>query len=71
MGESDLLEETYRHYEEILPRVPYPDIAGIYNVLKEIAKKDPKAKGLKPEAFTDTRFLKELEASGFVQKLYR
>jgi NitT/TauT family transport system substrate-binding protein len=71
LGEPGLLEETYRHYEEILPRVPYPDIAGIHNVLKEIARKDPKAKGLKPEAFTDTRFLKELEGSGFVQKLYR
>ena len=40
-------------------------------MLKEIARKDPKVKGLKPETFTDTRFLKELEASGLVQKLYR
>jgi NitT/TauT family transport system substrate-binding protein len=71
LGQSELIEETYRHYHEILPRVPYPDVEGIHNVLKEIAGKDPRAKGLKPETFTDTRFLKELEASGFVQKLYR
>lgn len=71
LGESDMAEETYRHYREILPRVPYPDVKGIQNVLNEIAKKDPKAKGVKPETFTDTRFLKELEASGLVQKLYR
>jgi len=71
LGETDLLEETYRHYKEILPRVPYPDVEGIQNVLKEVAKRDPKAKGLKPEIFTETRFLKELEASGLVQKLYR
>ena len=71
LGETDLIEETYRHYKDILPRVPYPDVEGIQNVLKEIAKRDPKAKGLKPEIFTEMRFLKELEASGLVQKLYR
>lgn len=71
LGESEMAEETYRHYRDILPRVPYPDVKGIQNVLNEIAKKDAKARGVKAEAFTDTRFLKELEASGLVQKLYR
>lgn len=71
LREADLIEETYRHYKEIFPTVPYPDMTGIQNVLSEIAKKDPKAKGLKPESFTDTRFLKELEATGVVQKLYQ
>ena len=71
LGDADMAEETYRHYKEIYPRVPYPDVQGIQNVLDEIAKKDPKAKGVKAETFTDARFLKELEASGLVQKLYR
>jgi NitT/TauT family transport system substrate-binding protein len=71
LGQPELIEETYRHYHEILPRVPYPDIDGVQNVLKEIGSKDPRAKGVKPESFVDTRFLKELEASGFVQRLYR
>jgi NitT/TauT family transport system substrate-binding protein len=71
LGEADLIDETYRHYKDILPRIPYPDLDGIQNVLKEIAKRDPRARAIKPETFTDTRFLKELEASGFVQKLYR
>jgi NitT/TauT family transport system substrate-binding protein len=71
LGESEMAEETYRHYRDILPRVPYPDVKGIQNVLNEIAKKDAKARGVKAEAFTDARFLKELEASGLVQKLYR
>jgi NitT/TauT family transport system substrate-binding protein len=71
LEETDLLEETYRHYKDILPRVPYPDVKGIQNVLNEIARKDPKVKGLKPETFADIHLLKELEASGLVQKLYR
>jgi hypothetical protein len=40
-------------------------------VLKEIAKKDARARNLKAESFSDPRLLKELEASGLVQKLYR
>jgi NitT/TauT family transport system substrate-binding protein len=71
LGDASLIEETYRHYQDIIPRVPYPDMKGIQNVLNEIARKDPKVKGLKPEMFADTRFLKELEASGLVQKLYQ
>jgi NitT/TauT family transport system substrate-binding protein len=71
LKDADLIEETYRHYKEIFPTIPYPDVKGIRNVLNEIAKKDPKAKGLKPEMFTDIRFLKELEASGWIQRLYQ
>jgi NitT/TauT family transport system substrate-binding protein len=71
LGDAALVDETYRHYQELIPKVPYPDPKGIQTVLNEIARKDPKAKGLKPDAFADTRLLKELEASGLVQKLYR
>ena len=71
LGDAALVDETYRHYQELIPKVPYPDPKGIQTVLNEIARKDPKAKGLKPDAFSDTRLLKELEASGLVQKLYR
>ncbi|HEY7167136.1 MAG TPA: ABC transporter substrate-binding protein [Candidatus Binatia bacterium] len=71
LGDPDLVNETYRHYKEMLPRIPYADPEGIQNVLKEIAKRDPRARGAKPETFVETRFVKELEASGLVQKLYR
>jgi NitT/TauT family transport system substrate-binding protein len=71
LRETDLLDETYRHYQDLIHRVPYPDVKGIQNVLNEIAGKDPKVKGLKPETFADMHLLKELEASGLVQKLYR
>jgi NitT/TauT family transport system substrate-binding protein len=71
LGDAALIDETYRHYQDIIPRVPYPDMKGIQNVLNEIAKKDPKVKNPKPEMFADTRLLKELEASGLIEKLYR
>src|SRR5215471_6036949 len=69
LGDTALVDETYRHYQDIIPGVPYPDMKGIQNVLIEIARKDPKITSLKPEMFADKRPLKELEASGFVQML--
>jgi len=66
-----LLEETYQHYDRLFARVPYADTNGIYNVLSELAKKDQKAKMAKAESFVDSRFLRELETGGIVQRLYR
>jgi NitT/TauT family transport system substrate-binding protein len=71
LGDAALIEETYRHYQELIPRVPYPDLKGIQTVLNEIARKDPKVKSVKPDTFADPRLLKELEAGGLTQQLYR
>lgn len=71
MTEPDALEETYQHYAvKVMPRVPYPTIKGIQMVLDEIAARTPKAKSLAPESFIDIGYLRELEQSGFVKKLY-
>ncbi|MBI4527848.1 MAG: ABC transporter substrate-binding protein [Deltaproteobacteria bacterium] len=71
LGDGRLLEETYQHYDRIFARVPYVDTKGIQNVLSELAKKDQKAKMAKAESFVENRFLRELEAGGIVQRLYR
>jgi hypothetical protein len=39
--------------------------------LNEIADKNPKAKSLKPESVVETRFLKELDDSGAIDRLYK
>ena len=71
MTEADALEETYQHYAvKVMPRVPYPTIKGIQMVLDEIGTRTPKAKSLAPESFIDVSYLKELEQSGFIKKLY-
>jgi hypothetical protein len=36
-----------------------------------MAQRDPRAKEAKPEQFMDGTFLKEIEKSGFVAKLYQ
>ena len=39
-------------------------------VLDQVAIREPKAKNFAPETFMDTRFVKQLEESGFIKSLY-
>lgn len=56
--------------EDVYPRKQYPSLAGIKTVLDSIAKETPSAKDAKPDDFVDNRFIKELDESGFVDRLY-
>jgi hypothetical protein len=53
--------------EHKLPAKQYPTLEG----LKTILASDPKAKGVKAEDFVDMRFIKELDDSGYIDKLYK
>ena len=71
LNDPELIKETYQQYSQMFAKVPYPDLKGIENVLREGSKKDSRAKMVKPESLMDIRFLKELETSGIIQRLYR
>jgi NitT/TauT family transport system substrate-binding protein len=72
LSDRTVLEEAYNTYAlRLLPRVPYPSNKGIDAILEDLGKKNPKARTADSSKFIDTRFLKELEASGFVVQLYR
>jgi ABC-type nitrate/sulfonate/bicarbonate transport system substrate-binding protein len=65
-----ILTSTVNFYAPKLARVPYPTIGGIRFILDQIAARDPKAKTVNPESFMDVRFVKQLDESGFIQRLY-
>jgi ABC-type nitrate/sulfonate/bicarbonate transport system substrate-binding protein len=65
-----ILASTIDFYAPKLARVPYPTLGGMRFVLEQIATRDPKAKNINAESFMDTRFVKQLEDSGFIQALY-
>lgn len=66
------VEEAYDQIVAKLTRkVPYPTEPGIQLYLDQLKIKNPKAAQAKPSDFTDISFLKEIEASGFIDKLYR
>ena len=62
-------------YEDIGLRLtamkPYPTLRGIEIMLRELAGSQPKAATARPEDFVDLSFVKELDASGFIDALYK
>ena len=68
--DAAILASTVNFYAPKLARVPYPTIGGIRFILDQIAVRDPKAKSVNPESFMDLRFVKQLDESGFIQRLY-
>ncbi len=51
-------------------RVPYANPKAVETTLDFIAAEEPKAKGLDPKQFIDESLLREVEASGFIKRLY-
>jgi hypothetical protein len=54
-----------------MPEYPYPPLEGYQVVLQEMASTNPKAAALNAKELLDTRFVKELEDTGFVAGLYK
>ena len=72
LKDKELLEQSYdiSVADHILPRKQYPSRAGIQTILEELAGRNPRAKQAKPEEFIDTRFVQQLDESGYVDQLY-
>jgi NitT/TauT family transport system substrate-binding protein len=66
------VQESYNEIvAKLTLKVPYPTEPGIQLYLDQLKIKNPKAAQAKPSDFTDISFLKELESSGFIDKLYK
>jgi NitT/TauT family transport system substrate-binding protein len=66
-----VLQKAYDFYmSKVLEKAPYVNLAGVHNVLDDLAKTVPAAKNAKPEQFVDLRFLENLEKSGLLKELY-
>lgn len=66
------IEEAYNEIVlKLTRRVPYPTEPGIQLFLDQLKAKNPKAGQVKPSEFTDISFLKDLESSGYIDRLYR
>ncbi|HET7007229.1 MAG TPA: ABC transporter substrate-binding protein [Candidatus Binatia bacterium] len=66
-----VLQKAYDFYmSKVLENTPAVNMAGVVNVLDDLAKTVPAAKTAKPEQFVDMRFLDTLEKSGLLKELY-
>ncbi|OGP28570.1 MAG: hypothetical protein A2038_06805 [Deltaproteobacteria bacterium GWA2_57_13] len=71
-SDPELLSETYEIYaQKYLMGVPLPTVEAVRPVLEELAPRNPKAKDQDPRKFFDDSFVRELQASGFIDSLYR
>lgn len=68
--DSEILEKSYdvSMTDDKVTRNQYPSLEGIQSVLDSLGER---GKGARPGDFVEARFVKELDASGFVDALYR
>jgi NitT/TauT family transport system substrate-binding protein len=64
------LERAVRAYAKILPEVPMPSPEGVKTMLDDLAQRNPKARLADPRRYVDPTFVRELESSGFIKRLY-
>jgi NitT/TauT family transport system substrate-binding protein len=65
--DRDVIEENFREYD--FPLKPYPAKEYYALPIQEVGKKDPKVLKEDPDRFADQSLVKELDASGFIDRL--
>lgn len=71
-SDTDVLTEVYEDVGlRLTAEKPYPTLRGIGIMLREMAATNPKITAARPEEFVDLTFIKELDGSGFIDRLYK
>jgi len=68
-NDRDILDDAYERVTLHLEIPPYPTVEGVSVLLKTLEKSQPKALTAKPEDFLDARLVRELDKSGFIDRL--
>lgn len=67
-----LLSEAYDiDVQKYMLRVPLTTVESMRSVLDDLAARNPKAKDADPRRFFDDSFVRQMQASGFIDALYR
>jgi NitT/TauT family transport system substrate-binding protein len=66
-----LLEDGYQDLQVGVEKKPYPQIDGLRNIQRIMATLNPKVKGVRVEDLIDTRFIRKLDDSGFIDAVYK
>jgi ABC-type nitrate/sulfonate/bicarbonate transport system substrate-binding protein len=71
LNDRKILEESWDWHAKFMPESPYPPADGYQLILQDMAEKNPKAAQANVKDYIDTRFIRELEDSGFIKGLSR
>jgi hypothetical protein len=64
------VETLYDEWAQSLERKPYPSPQAISNVFQLAARRNPEIFRYNPLALWDTHFVRELDDSGYIDRLY-
>ena len=65
------IDDTYQLLKSFVQIKPYPTLEGFKTIFEDLAKRVPAAKNANPKDFVDTRFIEELDRSGYIDGLYK
>jgi NitT/TauT family transport system substrate-binding protein len=71
LDDRKALEVAWDWHARFIPEAPYPPPEGYQLILQDMAGTNPKAAQANVRDYIDSRFVKELEDSGFIKSLYR
>jgi ABC-type nitrate/sulfonate/bicarbonate transport system substrate-binding protein len=63
-------EEGYNDVVRVMARKPFPSIAGLRNVQRLLKTQNPRIGDINLEDLVDSRFMRKLDDSGFIDRLY-
>jgi NitT/TauT family transport system substrate-binding protein len=69
--DREVLEDSYASAASKYLALPIPTLDGIRTILTELSSTVPAAKNADPEQFVSYKIAREIEASGFVKRLYQ
>jgi len=70
INDSAAADEGYQDHLLTLNRKPYPSLDGLRNAQRLMAQQNPKVAALKVEDLVDSRFVRKLDESGSIDRLY-
>ena len=70
LKDADGLERAVSAYAKILPEVPTPSPEGVKTLLDDLAARNPKARNADARQYVELSFVRDLESSGYIKRLY-
>jgi NitT/TauT family transport system substrate-binding protein len=70
-SDREALEDTYDFFLRLYPVKPFSDEEAVRAVIDVLGEKNAAVKKFKPADFYDMQYLREVDQSGFIDKLYQ
>jgi ABC-type nitrate/sulfonate/bicarbonate transport system substrate-binding protein len=68
--DREIVEHIYKELAAILEKKPYPALPAIQNVFELAKRQDPESAKVNPLSLWDMHYLRQIDDSGFIDRLY-